>query len=236
MIKCIIADSDLAVIEFIRKHLNKLPQFSVEAGFTDADSFINHLQHHPTDLAITDIQMPELNGYDFLQYLKKPPELIVIADTIEFSVNGYDHNVVAYLLKPLSAANLIKALQKTETKIKTLKLAEKRPESHQFLFIRAEYKLMKINFDDILYIEGLKDYSKIYTKASVGKAIITLQNLKSFEEKLPGEDFVRIHRSYIVSLHKIDMIHKNSVLIGKNEIPISDGFKNQLHNLISKYT
>ena len=228
--KCVIADSHSAAVRAVKNIVDKLPQIAVEATFTDGDLLIQYLQTYAADIAIVNMELPKLNGYAFLQYLKNIPEIIVTAQTNNFAAEGYEYGVAAYLLKPVAAAKLLKALNNLKEKI-----AARQCRTHPFLFIRTEYKLMKINFDDILFIEGLKDYSKIYTAAS-GKAIITLQNLKSFEEKLPFADFIRIHRSYIVSFNKIDTIRKNSVLIGKNEIPISDGFKSQLHDLVSRYT
>jgi len=229
MIKCIIADVNAAAIRAVKNIVDKLPQFTVEATFTDANLLMQHLRTNSADILLVNIEQPELNGYAFLQYLKNIPEIIVTAQKNNFAAEGYEHDIVAYVCKPIVPAKLLNALHKAARKIET-----RQRQIHPFLFIRAEYKLIKINIEDILFIEGLKNYSIIHTATS-GKAIITLQNLKSFEEKLPPTDFIRIHRSFIVSFNKIDTIRKNSVLIGKNEIPISEGFKSQLHDIVSDY-
>ncbi|HEY0297946.1 MAG TPA: LytTR family DNA-binding domain-containing protein [Arachidicoccus sp.] len=236
-IKCVIAETDILSANNLSDLIGHFPQYNIEAIFTNAKDLTDYLNKYPTDIAFVNIDLPELNGYGFLQGLKSHPETIIVSSKNDLAVEGYDYGISNFLLKPVSLTKLLNAVKKTEATISAKKtLTVQRPPHHQFLFIRAEYKLMKINFKDILYIEGLKDYSKIYTASSSGKAIITLQNLKSFEEKLSADDFIRVHRSYIVSLSKVDMIHKSSILIGKNEIPISDGFKSHLHSIISKYT
>ncbi|MDE1191317.1 MAG: LytTR family DNA-binding domain-containing protein [Arachidicoccus sp.] len=232
-IKCIvIAGEEYTGIAKVLKEFSHIQteQFSMAKKFTD------HITKHSYEILIANADLLGGNLF-FLQQIKNRPAIIIISSNKNLAQDGYEYNISGFLSLPLNEEKLFNALQKAQEEVarkKTERLLSNNS-THQFLFIRAEYKLMKISFDDILYIEGLKDYSKIYTKLTSNKAIITLQNLKSFEEKLSSEDFIRVHRSYIVSLSKIDIIHKNSILIGKTEIPVSDGFRNHLHSIIAKY-
>lgn len=235
-IKCIVAEDADRSGKSIASLMHQLPGYEVEEIFHSKKKLINYLNKQSPEIAIIDLDMAELKGYNFLKQVTTNPRIIVVSSNNNLAVDGYNHSIAGYLPKPFTCDMLTTVLKNVLSNNidKTIEHITK-IQQHRFIFIRAEYKLIKINFDDILYIEGLKDYSKIYTTPAAGKAIITLQNLKSFEEKLSPNDFIRVHRSYIVSLSKIDVIHKNSILIGKHEIPVSDGFRAHLHSNISKY-
>lgn len=234
MIKCIVIDDEPLAIELMRDFIEKTPDMQLQATFLSALQGLHYVETTDIDLVFLDVQMPDLNGMDFLRQLKSKPRVILTTAYQQFAVEGYHFDVVGFLEKPISYPLFLNTVHKVEMAMLKQTIAHK-TSMNKFLFVRTEYKLMKINFEDIRYIEGMKDYSKIYTLQG-GKAIITLQNLKSFEEKLPPDNFVRVHRSFIISVDHIEMIHKNSVLIGSSEIPVSDGFRGQLNRIISRYS
>lgn len=235
-IRCIIAAANPETGKELAAMIEQQPGCKVDAVFSGRKKLVDYLNKHIPGVAVVDLDLEDLNGYGFLQQVITLPQVIAVASGNSLAADGYKYNVSGYVTKPVAPDTLAAALQKAVARIRAGAAAEIVKPQHPFIFIRAEYKLMRVNFEDILYIEGLKDYSKIYTTPAAGKAIITLQNLKSFEEKLSPDDFIRVHRSYIVSLARIDVIHKNSILIGKHEIPVSDGFRPHLYAAIAKYT
>ena len=235
-IRCIVATANAQEGKELAAIIERQPGYQADAVFTGRKKLVDYLNKHAPDIAVVDLDLEDLNGYGFLQQVVTLPQLVAVASDNSFAADGYRYSLSGYITKPVSPDALAGALQKATANIRdNISASAIRSGRHPFIFIRAEYKLMRIDFEDILYIEGLKDYSKIYTTPAAGKAIITLQNLKSFEEKLSSDDFIRVHRSYIVSLAKIDMIHKNSILIGKHEIPVSDEFRPHLYTAIAKY-
>lgn len=236
MINCVVIDDEPLAIELLKDFIDKTPNLVLKQSFLRSIEALHYVETEQVDLVFLDVQMPDLNGMDFLRQLKLKQAPIIILTTAyqQFAVEGYQFDVAGFLEKPVSYPLFLHAVRKAQ-QVKQLRGEQEKSSLRKFLFVRTEYKLMKINFEDILYIESMKDYSKIYTVQS-SKAIITLQNLKTFEEKLPNNDFVRIHRSYIISVNHIDMIHKNSVMIGENEIPVSDGFRAQLNLIINRYS
>lgn len=236
-IRCVVAAADTQTGKELAAVIERQPGYQVDAVFTGRKKLVDYLNKHAPGIAVVDLDLEELKGYGFLQQVTTLPQIVAVSSDNSLAVDGYNHNLSGYVTKPVTPGALAGALQKAVAQIRnSVSASVVRSRQHPFIFIRAEYKLMRVDFEDILYIEGLKDYSKIYTTPAAGKAIITLQNLKSFEEKLSSDDFIRVHRSYIVSLAKIDVIHKNSILIGKHEIPVSDGFRPYLYAAIAKYT
>lgn len=235
-IRCIVAAANAQAGKELAAIIERQPGYQADAVFTGRKKLVDYLNKHAPDIAVVDLDLEDLDGYGFLQQVVTLPRLVAVASDSSFAADGYRYGLSGYITRPVSPDALAGALQKAAAEIRdNIPASAIRSGRHPFIFIRAEYKLMRIDFEDVLYIEGLKDYSKIYTTPAA-KAIITLQNLKSFEEKLSSDDFIRVHRSYIVSLAKIDVIHKNSILIGKHEIPVSDGFRPHLYAAIAKYT
>jgi DNA-binding LytR/AlgR family response regulator len=188
------------------------------------------------DLIFLDIQMPDITGIQLLKSLPHRPLVIFTTAFSNYAKEGYDLDVIDYLLKPYSFERFIKAVNKVREYLDLREIAQTQgsPKENQvlpqYLFVRADYKLVKINFNEILYIEGLKDYVKIYTG---DRPIITQMSMKALEEKLPANDFLRVHRSYIVAFNKIEFIQKNMLTIGKKEIPISEHYHDQLYKRIN---
>jgi len=230
MIKCIIIDDEPLAIEILRDFIEQTQDLELEASFVSATAALSFVEQSDASLVFLDVQMPDLNGMDFLKHLNRKPMVVLTTAYQQFAVQGYQYDVTGFLEKPIAYSQFLNVIQKVRKKQEAPALLEK-GDGHDFLFVRTEYKLMKINYADILFIEGMKDYSKIYIKGK-DKPIITLQNLKSFEEKLPVRHFVRVHRSYIISVPQIELIHKSSILIAQHELPVSDGFREQLNKII----
>lgn len=237
MIKCMIIDDEPLAIEILQDFIGKVPFLELTASFTNALEALQHIERGAPDLLFLDIKMPDISGVDFLRSLKTRPAAIFTTAYQEYALEGYNLNVLDYLLKPVPFNRFLNAVNKAQAHFSLIKnshsseAAAPMRQQQQFIFIKTEYKIVKVDLEDILYIEGLKDYSKIYLKDNP-KPIYTLQNLKSFEAKFPTDRFARIHRSYIVSVSKINVICKNRVVIGQTDIPVSIGFKNNLQEII----
>ncbi|MGF7230805.1 LytR/AlgR family response regulator transcription factor [Arachidicoccus sp.] len=238
MINCIVVDDEPLAIELLKDFIEKMPELSLKETFINSLEALSYVNKQPIDLIFLDIQMPDLNGIDFLKNLKSKPDIILTTAFQEFAIEGYNFDVLDFLLKPIEFPRFLNAVKRAEEHHELKKSGGNivtHENHHRFLFVKTEYKLIKVNYDDILYIEGLKDYSKIYTRLNA-KPIVTLQNLKSFEEKFKTDEFIRVHRSYIISLAKIDMIARSSIMVGNKEIPVSDAFKGQLKNIVKRYS
>lgn len=234
MINSVIIDDEPLAVGLIRDYIEKVPFLKLKATFSNALEAIQYIEEEEVDLLFLDIRMPGISGIDLLKNLKKRPAAIFTTAYQEYAIEGYSLNVVDYLLKPVPFTRFVSAATRAQDHINMVKSS--RPlyqavSQQEFIFIKTEYKIVKVDLSDILYIEGLKDYSKIYLKDN-SKPIFTLQNLKSFESKLPQDRFIRIHRSYIVSINKINVICKNRVMIAQTDIPVSIGFKNNLQEIV----
>lgn len=234
MINSVIIDDEPLAAGIIQDYIEKVPFLHLKASFTNALEAIQYIEQEDVDLVFLDIRMPDITGVDLLKNLKKRPAAIFTTAYQEYAIEGYSLNVVDYLLKPIPFTRFVSAATRAHEYINMVKGTRSYgigAPQQEFIFIKTEYKIVKVDLSDILYIEGLKDYSKIYLKDN-SKPIFTLQNLKSFESKLPQDRFIRIHRSYIVSINKINVICKNRVLIAQTDIPVSIGFKNNLQEII----
>ena len=190
------------------------------------------LQNQTIDLLFLDIQMPGLSGIQFIRGISKMPPLVIFITAYEkYAIEGYNLDVVDYLLKPVSFERFLKSVNKAQEKFTSR--APLLVPAADYLFVNSEYNLVRIDFNDIAYIEGLKDYVKIFL-LSAPRPIITRLSMKSLEEKLPGTTFVRVHKSFIVSLNKITSIRKGRIAILKSQIPISEHFKENIYKLIEQ--
>jgi DNA-binding LytR/AlgR family response regulator len=192
------------------------------------------LRNNQIDVMFLDIQMPEITGITLLKTLQKKPLVILTTAYSEYALESYDLDVVDYLLKPITFDRFLKALDKASQRISPPAVAQEQvaPEpGSPFVFIKDGTKLVKINYDDILFVEGLKDYVTIVTKT---QKIVSLQRLKSLETQLPADKFLRIHHSYIIAIKAVDTIHKGEVQIGTHFIPISDSYKKAFKEFIER--
>lgn len=192
------------------------------------------LRNHPVDLMFLDIQMPEITGITLLKTLQKKPLVVLTTAYSEYALESYDLDVVDYLLKPITFDRFLKAVDKASQRLSppAVTVESSDPDKgSSFVFVKDGTKLVKVNYDDILFVEGLKDYVTIVTKT---QKIVSLQRLKSLETQLPADKFIRIHHSYIIAIKAVDMIHKGEVQIGTHFIPISDSYRKGFKDFIER--
>jgi len=229
--KVIIVDDEPLAREILESHLESLEQFELVASCKNAIEANEAIQQYDVDLMFLDIQMPKITGLDFLKSLANPPEVIMTTAFADYAVDGFNLNVVDYLMKPISLERLMQATNKFIEK--TSQSSKVQAEDDDFFFVKADKKMIKIHFNDILYIEGLKDY--VIIKKNTNR-VITLQTMKSLEAKLPDNIFMRIHRSYIVNVNKINAVFGSMVEIQENgkpkNIPVGKNYKESLTDLI----
>ncbi|MCG2613056.1 LytTR family DNA-binding domain-containing protein [Terrimonas sp. NA20] len=231
LIRCLVVDDEPPAREIIRRYIEQIPglQFSGECG--NALQAFAFLQKNSVDLIFLDIRMPQLNGNDFLKTLKFPPKVIFTTAFAEYALEGYELDIVDYLLKPIQFDRFLKAVDKafqlSQTKPEPAGVEEKKNDS--FVYFRADRKMIKVMLRDVLYIESMKDYIKVITNT---ETIITKQSISSVEAMLPEREFVRIHRSYIVSLTQIKSFTSEIIEIGKTELPIGKLYRNEVLKLL----
>jgi DNA-binding LytR/AlgR family response regulator len=225
---CIIIDDEPLAIELIKDHLSKFSNFKVIGTCQNAIEGLEMLKSNPVDLMFLDIQMPTLTGIEFLKSLSNPPKVIFTTAYREYALESYELEVVDYLLKPISFDRFFKAINKflkTDIAIQKPQLQPTKAEdSNTFIYVNANKKHHRINYDDILYAESLKDYIRIHTTAT---SITTKEKISDFEAKLPAY-FLRTHRSYIINTHKISAYTMHDIEIGSIEIPIGISYKQQV--------
>lgn len=232
IIKCLVVDDEPPAREIIRRYIEQMPTLELVAECANAIQAFTVLQQQPVDLMFLDIRMPQLNGNDFLKTLKNPPKVIFTTAYTEYALEGYELDVVDYLMKPIPFDRFLKAVNKafqhTAAKQEGSPVNEDK-KSESFVYFRADRKMVKVMLQDILYIESMKDYIKVMTAAGT---IITKQSISSVEAMLPEKDFVRVHRSYIVSLDKIKTFTSELIEIEKAEIPIGKLYRNAVLKML----
>lgn len=225
-IRCLVIDDEPPAREIIRRYIEQLPSLELAGECANALQALTILQQQPVDLLFLDIRMPQLNGNDFLKTLKNPPKVIFTTAYSEYALEGYELDVVDYLMKPIPFDRFLKAVNKAypsgAAKPSSYVNSEEK-KSEAFVYFRADRKMVKVMLADILYIESMKDYIKVVTGDGT---IITKQSISSVEEMLPETSFVRVHRSYIVSLGKIKTFTAELIEIGDTEIPVGKLYRN----------
>lgn len=228
---CLAIDDEPPALEVLKKYISSVQTLELAGTCSDAIEALNFLQQHPVDLIFLDIKMPELLGTDFVRTLKNPPKVIFTTAYRKFAVEGFELDAVDYLLKPISFERFLKAVNKTLSHA-----APDLPDEHNnkaghddFIYIRADRKMVKVHTADILYIEALKDYVKIVT---TGKSIVTKQPISSLEETLPAALFLRIHRSYIVAVKRIDAFTHELIEVAKQQLPISRMYRHEVYKTL----
>jgi two-component system, LytTR family, response regulator len=227
-IKCLIIDDEPPAREIIRRYIEQTPMLELAGECANAIQAFTLLQQQKVDLLFLDIRMPQLNGNDFLKTLKNPPKVIFTTAYSEYALEGYELDVIDYLMKPIPFDRFLKAVNKvygqTVVKTETAATAEEK-KSGSFVYFRADRKMVKIMLEDIFYIESMKDYVKVFT---TGGMIITKQSISSVEAMLPEKEFIRTHRSYIVSARHIKSFTSELIDIHNTEIPIGKLFRNEV--------
>lgn len=233
-LKTIAIDDEPLALRLVSDYISKTPFLELVGAFDNPLDAIDFLSAQPADLIFVDIQMPDLTGIEFARSLENASKIIFTTAYEKYALEGFKLNAIDYLLKPFSYEEFLKAAQKarkqSELEANVLPTIEA---NSQFLFLKSEYKIRRINFNDILYIEGLKDYIKVYTTGE-DKPVLSLNSIKSLEQKLPEDQFMRVHRSFIVNLNKIDTIERSRIIFGKTYIPVSDQYKDRFQEYLDK--
>lgn len=235
-ITCLIVEDEPLARNLITDYVRKVPYLDLIDALSNPLTALETLRKQSVDLLFLDIQMPELTGISLLKTLQKRPLVILTTAYSEYALEGYELDVVDYLLKPITFERFLKAIDKVNQRLHaTQPVSENKivaPDTGTpFVFVKDGTKLVKIRWDDILYVEGLKDYVTIHTKQ---QKVVTLQRLKSLEEQLPADKFIRVHHSYIIAIEAIDAVHKGEVQIGSAVIPISDSYKKAFKDFIDR--
>ena len=235
MINTIAIDDEPLALQLMAGYIEKTPGLDLVGKFDNPLDAVEFMAENAIDLIFVDIQMPDLNGIEFTRSIKKGPKVVFTTAYEKYALEGFKLEIVDYLLKPFSYEEFFNAVQKA---LRLIRLEKKGDTTQieansEFLFLKSEYKIRRINFNDILYIEGLKDYVKVFVKNDI-KPILSLTSLKQLEAKLPAEAFMRVHRSFIVNLAKIDTIERSRIVFGKIYIPVSDQYKEKFQEFVTK--
>lgn len=235
-IRCIAIDDEPLALDIIRDYCLKVPFLELVHTFDNAVDSIEFLRDHRVDLLFLDIQMEELTGIQLLNALKHRPNVIFTTAFDSYAIQGFELDVMDYMLKPISFERFLKGVDKVNDKMKLDQLAKAgsagQAHSQQlasYFFVKTDTRMERINYADVLYVEGMGDYWRIFTPA---KRIMSLINYKKLEEILPADRFVRVHKSFVVALDKIESIERNRIKIADRMIPLSETYKKAFLNLI----
>jgi two-component system LytT family response regulator len=234
MIRCIAIDDEPLALKQITGYIKKTPFLELVGECESALHAMDFLGQTEVDLMYVDINMPDLSGMDFVKTLENPPGIVFITAYSEYALEGFRVDAIDYLLKPISYTDFLKSANKVRIWYEKQHVKKEELKSDKnFLFIKSDYKILRINFDDIKYIEGMSEYIKIHVTNS--KPVVTLLSMKAIEEQLPSDKFMRVHRSYIISLSKISVIERNRIIFDGNiYIPVSDQYKANFQKYIDK--
>lgn len=238
-LRCIIIDDEPLALDLLEDDISKIPFLTLTHKFQSPFEAIPLLKSGQVDLIFLDIQMPDITGLEFLKSLETKPLVIFTTAYDQYALEGYNLDVIDYLLKPIPFDRLLKAAGKAQDYFKarnpTQQSAPRQPGLEEtypdYIFVKSGYDILRVNIKDILFIEGLKDYVKIFVPPH---PILTLMNLKAIVDKLPPNKFVRVHRSYIVALDKIKAIRKSKIIIDSKEIPIGEHYKEAFFQIINE--
>jgi DNA-binding LytR/AlgR family response regulator len=234
-IKCLVIDDEEPAREILQKHIGGVESLELAASCNNAVEALSFLQSNTVDLLFLDIQMPHILGTNFIRTLKNPPRVIFTTAYRKYAVEGFELDAVDFLLKPIGFDRFLKAVNKIfqlnlQSVVEADNTESNKEPAQPFLYFRSDRKTVKVLFNDILYIEGLRDYIKIFTST---KTIITKHLLTSLQEMLPADTFLRIHRSYIISINKIDSYNADSIEIAKKELPVGRLYKHDVNKLLN---
>lgn len=234
-IKCIAIDDEPLALRQIEDFIKKTPFLELVAGCKSAFDALELLESQEADLMFVDINMPDLSGMDFIKSLNKRPKVIFTTAYSEYAIEGFKVEALDYLLKPISYNDFLQSASKAQKHFELIRNSNNsNTSSEEFLFVKSEYKIVKIKLNDITYIEGMREYVRIHTLN--GKPVMTLMSMKLLEEKLPADRFLRVHRSFIVNLTQITVVERNRIIFDKEVyIPVSEQYKNKFQQFIDKH-
>lgn len=239
-LKCAIVDDEPLALGLLESYIKKTSFLELSGSYSSAIQAMKYLPEHPVDVLFLDIQMPELNGLEFSRMVPEDTRIIFTTAFDQYALDGYRVNALDYLLKPISYADFIEAINKAVRWFELQQKADKQTtdaegENKQaYIYVKSDYKLIQVELNKILYIEGLKDYIKIHLE-NEERPILSLVSMRAMEEKLPADQFIRVHRSFIVQKQKIKVIDKGRIVFGKEYIPISDSYKQELQNYVNEH-
>lgn len=230
-VRCLVVDDEELARTLLENYIGRLPNLELVASCANPLEAVAVLQQEKIDLLFLDIQMPELTGTAFLRSLTKKPVVIFTTAYVEYALEGYALDVTDYLLKPFSFERFVQAVNKAISQLRTRPDAEPATAGQapatgkDFLLVKADHKVHRLKFDDILFIQSMREYVAFYTASG---RILSLHSLKSLEDSLPSERFIRIHKSYIVAIDKIDTLEGNTVQVGKEKLPVGASYREEL--------
>ncbi len=235
MIRTIAIDDEPLALQLVSSYIEKTSALELAGAFDNPIDAMEFLEENPVELIFLDIEMPDLNGIEFAKLLENKTKIVFTTAYEKYALQGFKLEAIDYLLKPFAYSEFLKAVEKVRKQIGYEKAANKEEISsnNEFLFLKSEYKIRRINFNDIVYVEGLKDYIKVYVHDH-DKPIISLNSMKLIESKLPPGKFMRVHRSYIVNLERIDTVDRSRIVFGKVYIPVSEQYKEKFQEYLNK--
>lgn len=231
MIKCLTIDDEPLALDILEDFILRVPFLQLVKGCTSAMQAIEILHQEEIQLLFLDIQMPQVSGVQFLKSLEFKPKVIFTTAYSDYALEGFNLDAVDYLLKPFTFERFLKASNKAYQQIQASNRNNEVATDKEYMFVKSGYDTVKVKFDEIMYIEGLKDYVKIHT---TGKTVIALMSMKLLEDTLPDK-FIRVHRSYIIDFERISMVQKRKVFIDKFEIPIGEVYRNAFMDRLSNH-
>ena len=233
--KCLIIDDEPLARDLMRSHISKLENFEIVAECADAMKAMQELRDKRVDLMFMDIQMPQITGIEFLKILKNPPKVIITTAYREYALDSFEFDVIDYLLKPITFERFLKSINKyyqvtqEEVQISAPVSDVNQQQEDAYIYVKENKRVIKVNLNEILYIEGLSEYVQIYTDK---RRIITKTSMTNLEEKLPADSFLRIHKSFIVSIPRIEAFTAHTIEVPGKELPIGRSYKNSVLNVL----
>lgn len=241
LLRCIAVDDEPLALGLVAAFIEKTPFLTLTGRFSSAVEALQVIHKQEIDIIFLDIQMPDLTGIELARVIEKTgtpgPRIIFTTAFNQYALDGFRVDALDYLLKPFNYEEFLRAATRAKTYVDLLQKASSSNVieiKDEYLFLKVEYQLVRIAYDDILYMEGLKDYVKVHVKSDP-KPILSLTSLKALEEKLPSSRFMRVHRSFIVNLDKIGAVTRNTIQIGSTTIPVSDQYKETFSQFLSKW-
>ena len=234
-LNCVIIDDEPLAADLLASYARKTPFLNLIGAYNNAVEAMKGIRENNVHLVFLDIQMPDLGGIELAKILPKDTKVVFTTAFSQYAIDSYKVNTLDYLLKPISYEEFVKAADKALEWFTKVNPSMKLFNKDRFIYVKSDYKMVQIKYDDIIYIEGVKDYVKIFTDNGE-KPVMSLMNMKKFEKNLPQPEFLRTHRSYIVHMTKVKLIDKFHIAFGKELIPISDTYKEDIQNYFDLHT
>ena len=231
LLRCLIVDDEPLARRLLADYVEKVPFLTLQGTYASPLLALEELRAHPPDLLLLDVQMPDLTGLELLRVLPRPPLVVLTTAYSHYALDGYELDVVDYLLKPVTLERFLRAAHKARARLLPA-AAPALPEAPEFLFVKDGGRRVKVRYDELLYVEGLRDYVTLHGRH---QKIVSLQRLKELAQQLPAHHFVRIHHSYIISLAGIDAVCRDKVQVGSRFLPVSKSYRPAFRAFIDRY-